>query len=76
MYIHKLLELADFEENIAAVSRVPHHTQLHRLPEIFMLPIIINSASELRVPVLICNVPTSTATVFYLPFEMLSHWRY
>jgi hypothetical protein len=66
-----LIELADLDGNIATVSRVPHHTQLYRLPGIFMLPIVINPASELYVPVPICNAPTSTATAFYLLSESL-----
>ena len=49
-------------------------------PGIFMLLAVINSASELCVPVPICNAPTSTAMVFYLPSEslkplLLSHVR-
>ena len=75
-----LIELADLEGNIATASSVPHHTQLYRLPGIFMLPTVINPASELCVPVPICNAPTSTATVFYLPSKslkplLLSHVR-
>ena len=80
MNLHQLLELADLEEDVAAVSRVPRHTQLNRLPGIFMLFAVVESAGELCIPVPICNAPTTTATVFYLPSEtvkppLLSHVR-
>ena len=67
MNLHQLLELADLEEDVAAVSRVPRHTQLNRLPGIFMLFAVVESAGELCIPVPICDAPTRSTAVFYLP---------
>jgi hypothetical protein len=41
---HQLLELADLPKNIPAESRVPWHSQLHRLPWILMLLAVIDAA--------------------------------
>ena len=67
--IHQLLELADLQKDLAAMSRVPWHSQLHRLPRVLVLFAVVDAAGELRITVAIGDAPAHTTAVFDLTPE-------